>query len=459
MTELDANSFNRTALLMVQSGAAPTLEQAVEKLRSFVLQVHVGRIGGNATLQAALLTIVNAARRGAFMGGVHVVIEEDCTVVVGWQRGQALTRAVAYYGGEVVRMLAPERPTICVGEPSGAVTGRRVLRAVASGWTGGVVEGLASPIAEFDTCVLGGIAAGSIAVAEAFEMQRGSNVVAGRRSNGISLWRPGTHWLADDAIGPDDFTYAPSDWWLVGLGHLGQGYLWSIGMLPYRDPAAVSLMLQDDDVLTVANESTSLLIPLGTVRNEERRRKTRHLASRLEDRGFNTTITERRLSLGDRRRGNEPRLALVGVDNPETRRPLSTMGFDYVIDVGLGEGTSHYLDVHLHTFPGSRDSSDVPGWEDVAPTEPDLHAGAFQSALGNADANERCGLVELAGKAIAVPFVGAVAGAIAVAEAVRALRGDARHEILSTSLRQLHPMNAVVDTDHVLGNLGFAALR
>ena len=273
----DANTFNRTTKLLVDCGAG--FDEAEEVLRSFVLQVHVGQITGNATLQAALLTVVNSARRGAFMGGLHVLVEQDCEVVVGWQRGESLTSAVGFYGGDVVTTLSIEGLTICVGEPSTAVAGSQTCRAIASGWTAGVVEGTESPIREVDTCVLAGVAAGAIAVAEAFEWRRGANVYAGRRAHGISLWRPGSDWLSADAVGPDDLTFAPSSWWLVGLGHLGQGYLWSIGMLPYADPTEVALLLQDDDVLTVANESISLLIPLGTVSNQAQRRKTRELAS------------------------------------------------------------------------------------------------------------------------------------------------------------------------------------
>ena len=28
--------------------------------------------------------------------------------------------------------------------------------------------------------------------------------------------------------------------WLIGLGHLGQAYLWALGLLPYLEPASAS---------------------------------------------------------------------------------------------------------------------------------------------------------------------------------------------------------------------------
>ena len=72
---------------------------------------------------------------------------------------------------------------------------------------------------------------------------------AGRRALGLSLWRPGPEadWLQPDESEPP-LTYLPSRLWLIGLGHLGQAYLWGLGLLPYKDPADVALVLQDIDV-------------------------------------------------------------------------------------------------------------------------------------------------------------------------------------------------------------------
>ena len=71
-----------------------------------------------------------------------------------------------------VETLLPEHPTICVGEPGVCVTGRPVLRATAGGWSAGVVEGDQTPLIEQDSFVPAGIAAGGIAVSEAFEFLR-----------------------------------------------------------------------------------------------------------------------------------------------------------------------------------------------------------------------------------------------------------------------------------------------
>ena len=74
------------------------------------------------------------------------------------------------------------------------------------------------------------------------------------------LWRPKAHadWLAGDTEEPH-LTYLPSQLWLIGLGHLGQAYLWGLGILPYRHPKELSLVLQDVDIVTDSTESTSVL--------------------------------------------------------------------------------------------------------------------------------------------------------------------------------------------------------
>ena len=52
--------------------------------------------------------------------------------------------------------------------------------------------------------------------------------------------------------------YLPSRLWLIGLGHLGQAYLWGLGLLPFPAPSDLTLVLQDTDIITPSTESTSV---------------------------------------------------------------------------------------------------------------------------------------------------------------------------------------------------------
>ena len=456
MTSL-ADTLDRTSKMFADSGDAQTFAEMETIHATYRLQVHIGVVADNPALQAAALTIVNSGAR-AFKGGVRVVLSQDCTLQTGWRQGALLSSAIEAFGGEAVPDLSDEDPTICVGDTDCTVRGSFVLRAVASGWAGGVVEGQESSIPETDAFVLAGVAAGGIAVAEAFERRRGKNLLAGRRSQGLSLWQPPLPWLDPEAHGPNDVVYVPAAWWIVGLGHLGQGYLWSIGMLPYAEPNTVRLLLQDDKYIKKASESTGLLIPPGSTTTLAPDRKTRVLARTLDDRGFQTTITERRLESGDGARGQEPRLALIGVDNLPTRRSISgTSGFELILDCGLGTGPTEYLDISIHSFPAARPSDQVPSWQDSGEhVDPPDDLPAYTDIT--ARTGDPCGTVQAAGESVAATFVGATAGALVVAEAIRALRAEHQHDIINLTLRGLDDLVLVPSRRPPLTNVGYAQL-
>src|SRR5690606_5739451 len=116
--------------------------------------------------------------------------------------------------------------------------------------------------------------------------------------------------------------------------HLGQAYLWGLGLLPYPVGARVDLVLQDDDIITPSTESTSILSDKAATGIK----KTRAMAAWAERRGFATVITERLFDDQCRRRHDEPSVALCGIDNAAGRRALDQVGFDFVVEAGLGRG-------------------------------------------------------------------------------------------------------------------------
>jgi hypothetical protein len=288
---------------------------------------------------------------------------------------------------------------------------------------------------ERSTFVVAAALAAAIGVAELFQHLRRSNPAAGRRAAGLSLWRPDIEWTDKAAVGPN-VSHLPSDLWLIGLGNLGQAYLWMLGLLPYADPADVRLVLQDFDILTDANDSTSLLTQQGLVGLK----KTRSIASWAEGRGFRTAIVERRFGLNLRVTGDEPWVALCGVDNGEARAALEEVGFERVIEAGLGKGVSDYLALRCHTFPSSRTARAIwgdRGVEDAVTVDAPAYR-ALQAA-----GMDRCGLTQLAGRTVGAPFVGAVAAALVIAEATRLAIGAHRYELVDGHLRNLDHLQAV----------------
>ncbi|MBI3369014.1 MAG: hypothetical protein HY021_11405 [Burkholderiales bacterium] len=149
----------------------------------------------------------------------------------------------------------------------------------------------------------------------------------------MSLWRPDTggDWLQAQSDGPA-LRYLPSKLWLIGLGHLGQAYLWGLGLLPYERAESLVLVLQDVDTISPSSESTSVLSDCGNLGA----RKTRAMAAWAEARGFSASIVERLFAADFRRQADEPAVALCGLDNALGRQALDQVGFDLIVEAGLG---------------------------------------------------------------------------------------------------------------------------
>jgi hypothetical protein len=329
-------------------------------------------------------------------------------------------------GARVATAVDPALPTVLIGEVNSESVEPLAIRVVVDGWSGGVVPARTT-VTRRSPHHIGpaGVLAGALAVSEVFQRLRG-HVLACRRALGLNLWRPEQDWrLGED--GPA-LLRLPSSAWMVGLGNLGQAYLWTLGLLPYGRESA-ELVLQDFDVLAPSNISTSLL----TTNDVVGLRKTRAMAAWAERRGFQTTLVERNFAADFRINSREPSVALIGVDTALARQSIEDAGFERVIEAGLGRGPQDFLGINLHTFPSSTPARVIwaqPGAMDTQLTQPAYRAMVEQSG-------DRCGTLRLAGRSIGAPFVGAVAGAMVVAEMLRLVTGGQRYELVACHLRDL----------------------
>ena len=263
MDILSRDELHRTTKLELDEGRARTFDEARKIVSGYVLQIDVGLgVSASETRRAMLLTAVNVASR-AFLGGVRVRLHENGPMGVGWSEGMDITTAVATYGGEIVESLDCEYPTLVIGHVVEQPPGSLVLHATWEGWSGGVVEETKDRLAESLEFPLAGMLAAAIGVSEAFQNLRG-HAVAGRRSTGLSLWEPKYNWRDEAAYG-EPCLYLPKRLWLVGLGHLGQAYAWTLGLLPYEDRSVVDVILQDCDTIVKANSSTGMLSDVSSV--------------------------------------------------------------------------------------------------------------------------------------------------------------------------------------------------
>jgi hypothetical protein len=437
-----SDELHRAVKLALDSGEAATLEEALALFKGYRLAIDVGPdVAHSGSLQAAVLTAVNTARR-CFLGGVEVAGALDVELLVPWRRCRTLAEAVVDLGGTAVTILSPWVPYVLVGEGIAPTSDRAfAVRATFDGWAGGVAP-LATGLrlGERQECPPAGVLAGALAVSEAFQFIRGGNASAGRRDVGLSLWRPepGVSWLSVDAMGPP-LDLLPSRLWLIGLGHLGQAYLWALGFLPYADPAAVELVLQDFDTLVPANDSTSPLTTPAIVGQK----KARAMAAWCDERGFRTIINERRFAENFAVSADEPQVALCGVDNALARAALEGVGFARIIEAGLGKGVREYLAFQLHTFPGPQTArARWGGTVEVEESPTRLLVQPAYAALADEGLDE-CGLTLLAGRSVGASFVGTVVASLVVAEALRLIVGGPQYGLIDGSLRTLARRTAI----------------
>jgi hypothetical protein len=428
MTHLEdiADRLNRTVKLALDTGEASSIEDAEKIFAGYRLQVAVGPdIAGSPVLQAALLTAINCASR-TFLGGVTVVGDLGALRVT-LPPYQDLDHAVRALGASIGEALDVAAPTVVIGDMESAAVVPFAIRATFAGWCGGVVP-LAQGVrlSEVGTFTPAGVLAGALGVSEIFQRVRGGAPMACRRPVGLDLWAPHRDWLQCGETPVLD--RLPAAAWLVGLGNLGQAYLWTLALLPYGSEAA-ELVLQDMDVLAPSNLSTSIL----TSAAQLGQRKTRAMAAWAETRGFRTTIIERTFAANFRIGSREPPVALIGVDNALARRSIEDVGFERVIEAGLGQGPQDFLGFDIHSFPASRPASEI--WREFDGSQADVAQPAYMALLQQSQ--DPCGIVQLAGRSIGAPFVGAVAATCVIAELARLTLGGDRIEMISGHLRDL----------------------
>jgi len=445
--------LNRLVKMVLDTGEAASLEDAKDLFSRYRLHLSLGAdVVHSAPFQAAALTAVNAGRR-CFLGGVTVSGPVDAALLVPWCRRQTLGEAIKDLQGQLVHEPPREVPTLLLGDAPRRECAELSLRATFQGWTAAVApDELGQRLAELSDFTPVGVLAGALGVSEVFQHLRGSNAAAGRRETGISLWRPEDCYRTAEH-GPT-LEQLPSRLWLIGLGHLGQAVLWTLGLLPYEDPGHVELVLQDYDELVEANDSTSLLTTLKQIG----RKKTRAMAAWCEERGFRTVLTERRFGGNFKVAPGEPGVAVCGVDNPQARAVLENVGFERVVEAGLGAGPSEYLAFQTHSFPARKSAQQR--WHSA--TQPRSASALLEQPAYGAlrqQGLDECGLVQLAERTVGAPFVGAAASAIVVSELVRMAMGAHRYELVDGTLRSPENVTAVAADVSSPYNPGTAAAK
>ncbi|MGF7188231.1 hypothetical protein JOE11_001258 [Robbsia andropogonis] len=400
--------ISRLAKILVDSERI-TFDEAQERLKALTLEVVVGVDAVSPAAHAAVLTAVSVGRR-TFVGGVRVVgaLEQsiNCALPLGVATlGEAAIKLGATdFGGVASRAIVVGATDVLKDRWSVGVWWDK--------WRAGTDEVGARACTRDDNPLVG-IAAAALAVGRAFEAERGR---CHELKSEIDLWP--TTGLPNDLPTFSEI-YLPGALWLIGLGNLGQAFLWALAALPYENPGAVSLVLQDRDTISEENWATSVLV----ADDSYGMLKTKVGENWALAKGFDVRRIDRKMVAEDRLDDTDPRLALCGVDKVEPRKYLDGVGFDCIVDAGLGRSAANFDRYRISVFDNERSIKDhFAGQDDatVANEIPEDHA--YQDLLSEIG---RCGVAEIAGAGVAAPYVSALAAAVAVARAIAIISGCA----------------------------------
>lgn len=410
---MDSDSLHRLVKSLLDSGAAASVAEALDTFKQYGVRVHLGPdVAVDPAAQVIALTVINTASR-SLMGNV-LVESDDFQLVAPGFAGWTLRGFMRWAGVlESTSLAAAKWPGISIGKS--VVPGSVVPWACGWRYGLGTADGAGSYFAP--ACV----AAGGLAVSEAFSLLRQDNAYAGRRQLALSLWDPLRASGEPAGLGK----VPPMEGlWLVGLGHLGQAYAWTLGFMP---SGKLPIFLQDVDVVTRSSLSTSMLC----IADDVTKRKTRIAAKWLDARGYDVALVERRFNEHMRSGPDEPGVALFGVDNPAARRACEAAGFRLVIDAGLGSGYRDFRGIRIRSFPGPSKAAQL--WAVGVQDGEVAMAPAYRRML--AEGGERCGVTTLATRAVGAPFVGCVAAAYVIAEHARRVLGATSFGFLDLNLR------------------------
>lgn len=388
------DELNRTVKLALDEGRAGSLAEAQALFEGFRLQIAVGAgFTGSPGAEAAVLTLLMAAAK-TFLGGVELVgaVDERCTLA--WFEGRKLSEVAIEAGatvGERGGAQGIRLASIVVG--SGRPVGEGFSVALTLGADGLVICPDSAARSDPQAPVEVGVAAAGVALNEAFaHLYRGWPLAGQRR---LSFRMPAT--AAVERVGGTT--------WMVGLGHLGQAFTWTLALSSLR--ARQKMRLTDFDAVTASSLSTCLLVKGSDIG----RLKVQAVGERLASLGFAVSMDAQRLNLDGNAPPREADQVVVAVDNIALRRSLDRLAGMPVFVGGIGSGVRGFTRVQLHSFPGARLARDVWAGEDPHASQAvDISAPAYQALLKQT--GDECGTTLLAGRSIATPFVGAFAGAV-----------------------------------------------
>jgi hypothetical protein len=442
---------SRILKALTDGGHAGSFKEAEHRLRAVRIEVRVGD-DQRATPagQAAVLTAVATARK--CFGQVTLVADGDAPLIAPLPLGGTLLKAARRLGAKVA-MTPSTRSTHVIRIGNVVRSNGWDLRCWWHRWFIGTRAWDDDAVGD-SRLALAGVFSGALAIRQVF-----ASVLAGKalreRDATVSLWMP---WAGGDQAenGPAQFDL-PDKIWFLGLGHLGQAFVWNLCFLSTSGERRA--VLQDDQKIGDENEATSLLVVPG--RRQIGERKTRLARLWLEACGWQTELIERRHHGDIRLSDDDPPFLLSGLDHITPRLTMARHGFPFMIDAGIGHGPGDFEGIQVRVIANGQPIDGL--WEE--PQSPEtadqdvsdlLVTPAYlelETHVGN------CGVVAFAEASVAVPFVGAATGALAIAQVIRLASMSPAPLFLQMELSSPEMTTIGYLTEAPLANLGCCTVR
>ena len=431
---MEIKNTNRVAIAIAEKYDTD-IEEAINKMNDTSIYIMADEsITNSYSKQVAFLTAVNIAHR-IFLGGVSCRLPANTPNLLKLESeyfNDLISKSGGvntdkYPSGQVLKILIGIE---CYDD--------QCIESVSSGWRGGVNFNNQDRIVFPDSdnkISLGPIASASLACYFAFCKAYQINNDGIDLNIGISLWNINSakEWFKDKNDGPN-IVNLPRNIWALGLGHLGQAYLWTLGLMPFKTPKETLFLLQDADIVEPENIGSQVLCSQQNIG----RPKTRACMNFLENLNFKTQIIEKQFLFGDSEQEwmKIYPFLLNGVDNIKTRRSIKKTFLKLFLD-GATNGRFDLFDSFT-----MKNISNIEKEPNVIWPDDDVNGFIFHKNLYQKyEKIHQCG--QLANIGISTPFVGLFGSTIIISELIRSINQGRRYSIISLQLRDLNSIDAI----------------
>jgi molybdopterin/thiamine biosynthesis adenylyltransferase len=430
---MDIKHINRATLAIAEKHDIDLIEAYERMNNSSIWLIANDSIRDSFAKQLAFLTTVNIARR-VFLKGVNCVLPQN-TLNLLKMSSLYFNDMVVKYGGKLSDNNSEENDIkILFGLEC---YDDNCIESISSGWRGGVNFNNQKRIEieeEMNYTTLGPVASASLACFYSF--CKCYNLLENNIefNCGITLWDLGikNDWYKQENDGPKDLNF-PRNIWNLGLGHLGQAYIWTLGLMNCRDPKKVNFLLQDSDIVEAENFGSQVL----STEQYFGLPKTRPCVSFLEDLGFKTQIIEKPFINGDAEQAwmENFHFLLNGVDNVKTRISLTKNNLQLFLD-GATNGRLQLFD----SFTMKNISKSGKNIDELWPDKEENTMVLHKNLYDRYEKEHRCGYITNHG--ISTPFIGLFSSTILIAELLRSINFGKCYSVISLQLRDLGNIEA-----------------